>query len=149
MIIVDWERTERGSSRSGFAKMGGGRGFSAANLKNFRQFYLVFHKGFREGEIPGEEICYIVCSELSWSHYRHLMRVEDPDARGYYIRETVSQNWTVRTLERQIDSLSYERPLASRAGEAAGRKNPKRSRSSQQQPDIITRDMQHSGAGYR
>jgi len=82
MLTMDWEGIGRGYSRLGFAKMGRGRGFSAANLKNFRQFYLVFHKGFREGEIPGEEICYTVCSELSWSHYRHLMRVEDPDARG-------------------------------------------------------------------
>ena len=69
-----------------------GRGFSAANLKNFRQFYLVFHEGYREGEIPEEEICYTACSELSWSHYRHFMRVEDKDARRYYIRETVSRN---------------------------------------------------------
>ena len=117
-----------------------GRGFSLANLKNFRQFYLVFHEGFREGEILKEEICYTVCSELSWSHYRHLMRVEDPDARRYYIRETISQNWSVRTLERQIDSLSYERLLASRAGEAAGRKSPKRSGSAPQQPEDFIRD---------
>jgi len=117
-----------------------GRGFSVANLKNFRQFYLVFHEGVREGEIPDEKICYTVCSELSWSHYRHLMRVEDPHARRYYIREAVSQNWSVRTLERQIDSLSYERLLASRAGEAAGRKSPKRSGSAPQQPEDFIRD---------
>ena len=88
-----------------------GRGFSPANLKNFRQFYLVFIHGCREGDIPDSEICYTACSELSWSHYRYLMRVENPDARRYYIREAVSQNWSVRTLERQIGSLSYERLL--------------------------------------
>jgi predicted nuclease of restriction endonuclease-like (RecB) superfamily len=117
-----------------------GRGFSLANLKNFRQFYLVFHEGFGKGEITDEKICYTVCSELSWSHYRHLMRVEDPEARGYYARETVSQNWSVRTLGRQIDSLSYERLLAGRAGDAAGRKSLKRSRTSQRQPEDFIRD---------
>jgi hypothetical protein len=75
-----------------------GRGFSVANLKNFRQFFLVFPRGCREEDIPPEEIGYTVCSGLSWSHYRLLMRVEDPAARGYYIGEAISQNWSVRAL---------------------------------------------------
>jgi predicted nuclease of restriction endonuclease-like (RecB) superfamily len=91
-----------------------GRGFSVANLKNFRQFYLVFPRGYRDGKIPADEKGYTVCSELSWSHYRLLMRVENPAARGYYIDEAISQNWSVRALERQIDSLYFERLLASR-----------------------------------
>jgi predicted nuclease of restriction endonuclease-like (RecB) superfamily len=91
-----------------------GRGFSFANLKNFRQFFLVFPKGYHDGDIPANEKSYTVCSELSWSHYRLLMRVENPAARGYYIGETISQNWSVRALERQIDSLYFERLLASR-----------------------------------
>jgi predicted nuclease of restriction endonuclease-like (RecB) superfamily len=145
-LIVEEEQAGRSRAGYGAFLIGGlakrltdefGRGFSAANLKNFRQFYLVFHKGFHEGEICGEEICYTVCSELSWSHYRHLMRVEDPGARRYYIRETISQNWSVRTLERQIDSLSYERLLASRAQEDAG---PEQSRSSPRQPEEFIRD---------
>lgn len=91
-----------------------GRGFSVVNLKNFRQFYLVFPKGYCEGDVPEDEIGYTVCSELSWSHYRHLMRVENPSARRHYIRDAIGQNWSVRTLERQINSLSYERLLKSR-----------------------------------
>ena len=91
-----------------------GRGFSAANLKNFRQFYLVFPKGYCNGDIREDEIGYTVCSELSWSHYRLLMRVENPAARRYYIREVIGQNMSVRTLGRQIESLSYERLLDSR-----------------------------------
>jgi predicted nuclease of restriction endonuclease-like (RecB) superfamily len=43
------------------------------------------------------------------------MRVEDPAARGYYIGEAISQNWSVRALERQIDSLYFERLLKSRS----------------------------------
>ncbi len=91
-----------------------GSGFSLANLKNFRQFFLVFPKGLHEGNIPADEKGYTVCSELSWSHYRLLMRVENPAARGYYVGESISQNWSVRALERQIDSLYFERLLASR-----------------------------------
>jgi predicted nuclease of restriction endonuclease-like (RecB) superfamily len=95
-----------------------GSGFSLANLKNFRRFFLVFPKGLHEGNIPADEKGYTVCSELSWSHYRLLMRVENPAARGYYIGESISQNWSVRALERQIDSLYFERLLASRDREA-------------------------------
>lgn len=91
-----------------------GRGFSVANLKNFRQFFLVFPKGYHDGDIPADEKGYTVCSGLGWSHYRLLMRVENPAARGYYISEAISQNWSVRALERQIDSLYFERLLASR-----------------------------------
>lgn len=95
-----------------------GTGFSLANLKNFRQFFLVFPRGLHAENIPAEEKGYTVCSELSWSHYRLLMRVENPAARGYYIGEAISQNWSVRALERQIDSLYFERLLASRDRDA-------------------------------
>ncbi|MFA7304286.1 MAG: DUF1016 N-terminal domain-containing protein [Methanoregula sp.] len=90
------------------------RGFSVANLKNFLQFFRIFPKGYHEGDIPSDEKGYTVCSELSWSHYRLLMRVENPAARGYYIGEAISQNWSVRALERQIDSLYFERLIRSR-----------------------------------
>ncbi len=79
-----------------------GRGFSYPNLKNFRQFFLTFPKGYHDGNISADEKSYTVCSELSWSHYRLLMRVENPAARGYYIAESISQNWSVRALERRL-----------------------------------------------
>lgn len=81
-----------------------GKGFTPANLRNFRQFYLSFAR---------EEICDTVCSKLTWSHLRLLMRVEHPDARSWYANETVSQGWSVRALDRQISTLFYERLLAS------------------------------------
>lgn len=89
-----------------------GRGFTAANLRNFRQFYQTF---------SWEEICDTVCSKLSWSHFRVLMRVEKPEARGWYANEAASQGWSVRALDRQVGTLFYERLLASRdrAGVAA------------------------------
>lgn len=95
-----------------------GRGFSSTNLKNFRKFFLAFPDGCQDGDIPVARKGYTVCAELSWSHYRLLMRVEDPAARGYYIGEAISQNWSVRALERQINSLYFERLLASRDRDA-------------------------------
>ena len=82
-----------------------GSGFSLANLKNFRQFYLTF---------PDFEKSYTLRSQLTWSHYRLIMRVSNPKAREYYISEAASQNWSVRALERQINSLYHERLLMSR-----------------------------------
>ena len=62
-----------------------GDGYSVGNLFNMRQFYLAFPK------------FYTVCRELSWSHYRTLMRVENPDARQYYLEECVKSGWSVRS----------------------------------------------------
>ena len=87
-----------------------GRGFSGANLRSFRQFYLTF---------PDAEICYTLCSKLSWSHSRLIMRVDNPKAREYYLKEAAEQNWSVRVLERNIHTLYYERLLASRDKKSA------------------------------
>ena len=84
-----------------------GRGFSVANLKNIRQFYLTFH---------ADEIGYTLCSALSWSHVRLIMRVDDEKARRYYLSEAREQHWSVRELERNIRSAYYERLLSSQRG---------------------------------
>lgn len=81
-----------------------GKGFSLANLRNFRQFYLTFTE---------DDIRYPASSELSWTHYRVLMRVADPVARQWYAREAVSQTWSVAALDRQISTLYYQRLLSS------------------------------------
>lgn len=81
-----------------------GKGFTLANLRNFRQFFLNF---------SWEEIRYTACSELSWSHFRCLMRVKNKAARTWYASETATQNWSVRALDRQISTLYYERLLGS------------------------------------
>lgn len=85
-----------------------GKGFSQVNLRNFRQFYLTFTE---------EEIRYAPGSELSWTHYRMLMRVSDPQARQWYAREAVSQTWSVAALDRQISTLYYQRLLSSQQPE--------------------------------
>lgn len=78
-----------------------GKGFTVTNLKNMRQFYLTFPKS------------YALRSELSWTHYRLLMRVENKNARQFYIEEAIKSNWSTRQLERQINSFFYERLLSS------------------------------------
>jgi predicted nuclease of restriction endonuclease-like (RecB) superfamily len=108
-----------------------GAGFSAANLKNFRQFYLAYSdravsidypmgsqseapKGFSPISYPtGSESPSGFHPDLSWSHYRALMRVENIVARRFYETEAVQSHWSRRDLERQIGSLFYERLLAS------------------------------------
>ncbi len=76
-----------------------GKGYTETNLKYMRQFYTVF------------EIRHAVRDELSWTHYRLLLKVENTKARNFYIQETIDCNWSTRTLERQIGSLYFERML--------------------------------------
>lgn len=79
-----------------------GRGFDVSNLRYMRLFYMVF------------PIRDALRHELSWTHYRTLLRVENEQARRWYMDETAAQNWSSRALERQIGTLYYERLLASR-----------------------------------
>jgi hypothetical protein len=52
-----------------------------------------------------DKICYTVCSKLTWSHNRLIMRVENENARTYYLNEAAEQGWSVRTLERNINTF--------------------------------------------
>jgi len=79
-----------------------GKGFDARNLRNMRQFYLAF------------PIWNAVRTELSWTHYRRLIRIENQQARDWYITESIANNWSARALERQISKLYYERLLSSK-----------------------------------
>ena len=79
-----------------------GKNFSNRNLRYMRQFYRVFRKWNA------------VRSELSWTHYRYLMGVENEQAREYYMNEAVDCRWSSRQLQRQILTLYYDRILASK-----------------------------------
>jgi len=79
-----------------------GKGFSKNNLWYMRQFYLAY-----------PEKLHALRGELSWTHYRLLLKVGNPDARAFYEQEAADQNWSTRQLERQINSLFYERALLS------------------------------------
>lgn len=77
-----------------------GKVYSVRNLQMMRQFYLAF---------PNANT---LCSHLSWSHYRLLMRVNNIEARTYYEKECAASRWSVRELERQISTLAYQRTLS-------------------------------------
>lgn len=115
MVVAYWhigreivEEEQRGKARADYGKKlleglagrlsdGFGKGFDVSNLWNMRQFYQTY------------PILDTVCRELSWSHYRILMRVEKPEARSFYEIECAKNNWSVRELDRQKSSLLFER----------------------------------------
>ena len=78
-----------------------GKGFDASNLRYMRLFYQAF------------PIRDALRHELSWTHYRTLLKVDSDSARQWYMHEAAEQNWTTRALERQLGTLYYERLLAS------------------------------------
>ena len=83
-----------------------GKGFTVRNLRNMRAFYVAFPKR------------HALRTELSWTHYRLLMRVADADVRQWYADEAAKAGWSSRQLERQISTLYHERLLASRDRES-------------------------------
>ena len=78
-----------------------GSGFGERQLKFCRQFYKTYPNGNA------------LRSQLNWSQYRMLIQISDPDKREYYELEAVNEGWTGRQLERQINSMLYERLLFS------------------------------------
>ncbi len=114
-----------------------GKGYSLTQIKNFKKFYLMFRsldiqqallaESMRirqtlsdqssvlilpKGQTPSDqfEIRYNI-PNLSWSHYERLLRVKDDHERDWYMREAVGENWSVRTLDRNIGSQYYHRLL--------------------------------------
>lgn len=74
-----------------------GKGFSKRNLERMRKFYIYF------------PIATTLSSQLSWSHYLEILKIEEEAKRNFYIKETINSKWSVRELQRQRDSLLYER----------------------------------------
>lgn len=79
-----------------------GKGFSRSNLQNMRAFYLNY------------ENCQSVTGKLSWTHYCELLSISDKDKRGFYEKEAINSNWSVREMKRQINTSLYERLLLSK-----------------------------------
>lgn len=116
-----------------------GKGYSIVNLKSFRKFYLTFKylqigqtlsaqsadSQVSNGQTPSDlsesmiqrmpsaelELAQILPANLSWSHYERLMRIADEDERDWYMREAALEDWSVRTLDRNIGSQYYYRLL--------------------------------------
>lgn len=78
-----------------------GKGFSKRNLERMRKFYICF------------PIATTVSSQLSWSHYLEIIKIEEEQKRNFYIKETINSKWSVRELQRQRDLLLYERLILS------------------------------------
>ena len=74
-----------------------GKGFDERNLNNMRSFYKSF------------PIWNALRTELSWTHYRQLSRLDSEQKRNYYLNESIATNWNSRELQRQINSLAFER----------------------------------------
>ncbi|MBK7129000.1 MAG: DUF1016 family protein [Crocinitomicaceae bacterium] len=83
-----------------------GKGFNDRNLWYMKQFYLCWPK------------VNALRSELSWTHYRLLLKVETEDARTFYMNECIDANWSTRTLERQVNSLYFDRMIMTPAKKA-------------------------------
>lgn len=81
-----------------------GTAYSLRNLQYMRKFYLMF---------PDEEIVNACVHNLSWTHFRSLLRVDDENARYWYLREASREMWNTRTLDRNIGSQYYYRLLQS------------------------------------
>ncbi len=79
-----------------------GKGFTESNIRYMRAFYILF---------PNR---HTLCAELSWSHYRLLLSLDDENARNFYIKEAINGNWSVRQLQREIGTFSYQRYIASK-----------------------------------
>jgi predicted nuclease of restriction endonuclease-like (RecB) superfamily len=107
-----------------------GKGFDITNLRKMRQFYLLFSKrdaaslkfdptkrDAKRPEFRGIEKRHALRGELSWTHYRLLLRVDNEKTREWYMNEAADQSWSTRQLERQISTLYYERLMASREKE--------------------------------
>ncbi len=99
-----------------------GKGFDSSNLRYMRLFYQSFEiVDAVRSHSPSKKICDAVRHELpavrhelSWTHYRLLLKVEKPDVRQFYLDECISANWSTRQLERQVNSFYYERLLSSK-----------------------------------
>ena len=78
--------------------------------------------------------------EWSWSHYRLLMRIDDENRRTFYMKECADINWSVRQLERQINSFYYERLLSTQSGGRDSVRNEIQTLEPKTDPDYILKD---------
>ena len=87
-----------------------GDNFSERNLRHYRQFYMYFND---------LEIWYARVPNLTWTHFRHLLRIDDEKVRLWYLNEAATQLWSTRELERNINTQYYHRLLANQQDKTA------------------------------
>jgi len=105
-----------------------GKGFDETNLRKMRQFYQVF---------PIRDALRL---ELSWTHYRLLMKIDNTQRRDFYLNECAESNWSSRQLERQINSFYYDRLLATQKKDKKSVKDEIHKTEPKSAPDYILKD---------
>ena len=99
-----------------------GKGFSKSNLRYMRQFYMI------------NQVHQTVSGELSWSHYVELIKIENDRERAFYEKQCIKENWSVRELRRQKQTLLFER---STLGKVQFIKNPKKPKDIVKDPYVL------------
>ncbi len=141
-----------------------GKGFSLTNLQNFRKFYITcsnfsiqqtvsakFNSEIQKtlsveseplkeiGQTPSDQtkthLWRTVFAKLTWSHFERIIRVENEVARNYYLTEAAKQNWSVRTLNRNISTLYYHRLISSQKKELVENEMKEKSAEENQNPE--------------
>ncbi len=113
-----------------------GKGFNETNLNYMRQFYQAFpipHALRGESDLDIRDAG--IRPELSWTHYRLLLKVKDEQVRNFYLKEAIDNQWSTRQLERQINSFYYERILSSQD------KTPVRAEAASNEPALRPEDI--------
>ena len=106
-----------------------GKGFSTTNIRYFRQFYILYPNAIRhsvsdKSQNNQNQILktisndYLYLQKLSWTHIRQILKIQSKDAQQWYLKEAAEQNWSVRTLDRNISTLYYQRLLSSHEKES-------------------------------
>ena len=119
-----------------------GKGFSETNIKYFRQFFNCFPELIRHSlsdKFEDREISHSVSDEfeqinftrLNWTHIRQILRVTSKEAQLWYLHEAAQQNWSVRTLDRNISTLYYQRLISS------------------QKKDLVEQEMKENTAQFK
>src|SRR5690606_28537747 len=95
-----------------------GKGYSVDNLEKFRRFYIIYRSKISESLIrKSYKQSFVSFQEqfkLSWTHYFHLLKIQDNQEREFYEKEAMSCNWSTREMQRQYNSSLYERLTLSR-----------------------------------
>ncbi len=109
-----------------------GRGYSEPNLRHMLRIAEMF---------PDEKILYTLCRELSWSHFRSLIYLNDSLQRDFYIEMCRVERWSVRTLQQKIQGMLFERTALSKKPEQLARQELAALRDGDRlTPDLIFRD---------
>lgn len=109
-----------------------GSGFKKRNLQSFVKFNAVF---------PDFEILHALSAKLSWTHFRHIIYIEDEIKREFYMQLCIYERWSVRTLQERIDSMLFERTAISRKPEKTISEDLiKLQDTEKMSPDLVFRD---------